>query len=91
MILVITILCLHLVQETPRGANILRNITNMSQSMLSDQQMQTEFHKEQLLLGWMLSEGFGMGQDRSTISVQLDYQCSNITQIKMIVSISLGC
>lgn len=34
----------------PRGANILRNISNMSPSMLSDQ-------KEQLLLVWMLTEG----------------------------------
>lgn len=65
MILVITILCLHLVHEMPRGANILRNISNMSPSMLSDQ-------KEQLLVVWMLTEGLGMGQEGSTISVQVD-------------------
>lgn len=35
--------------------------------------------------------GMGMGEDGSTISVQLDYQCCSITQIKQITSISLGC
>lgn len=81
MIFVITILCLHLVHEMPRGANILRNISNMFPSMLSDQQMQPESQKEQLLLVWMVTEGLGMGQEGSTISVQ----------VNTILSISLGC
>lgn len=71
---VMTISCLRLVPEMPRGANILRKIVKMSLRVLSDQQKLTEFQKNQFLLAWMLTEGpghhscdaVGLSEHRST-------------------------
>lgn len=81
MILVKTTLCPQFVHETPRGANVLRNISKMSPSILSDQWMQTEFQKDQLLLVWMLREGWGMEENHYFNTVGLS-ECCNIIQIK---------